>query len=207
MDIQDKKESLIRHLVASGYLKTPRIIDAFRKVPREMFVPEEYKTYAYSDEPLPIGRGQTISAPHMVAIMTELLEPTNNDKILEIGTGSGYQAAILSLLAGRIYTIELDKHLADTAKSKLRSLGYTNVEVFNGDGSRGLPEKAPFDKIIVTCGSDRIYPAWTEQLKEGGTIIAPLGSLHHQTLTKSIKKNGKLRTQRLMGVAFVPLRH
>lgn len=209
MDIQDKKESLIRHLVASGYLKTPRIIDAFRKVPREMFVPEEYKTYAYSDEPLPIGRGQTISAPHMVAIMTELLEPTNNDKILEIGTGSGYQTAILSYILknGEVFSIEYDEVLGERAKQILKELGFSNVFIKIGDGYFGWEEKAPFDGIIITCATPEIPPPLIEQLKEGGRIVAPVGDLRWaQSLIKVTKVDGRLISEDHGGCVFVPMR-
>ncbi len=206
MELCDKKEFLIQSLVSRGYLRSRDVIEAFRKVNREDFIPGEYRRFAYEDEPLPIGEGQTISAPHMVAIMTELLEPRKSDKVFEVGTGSGYQAAILSLLVKEIVTIELDRTLYERAKKLLS--GYANIKVFHGDGSKGIPEESPFDKIIVTCGSDRIYSAWKEQLKEGGMLVVPLNEGYgYQKLAVARKSKGILRVRRLMDVAFVPLRH
>ncbi|RKY00708.1 MAG: protein-L-isoaspartate O-methyltransferase [Spirochaetes bacterium] len=207
MDLLNKKKNLIDLLTKEGYLKTKSIINAFWKVPREWFVPEEYREYAYVDEPLPIRRGQTISAPHMVALMTELIEPRKTDVVLEIGAGSGYQAAVLSLLVKKVYTIEVEEELVKFAKENLKRFGCKNVEVIRGDGSRGLPEKAPFDKILVTCAADKIYPAWKEQLKNYGIIVLPLGQGFFQKLVIGRKRKGKLEVRELMDVAFVPLRH
>jgi protein-L-isoaspartate(D-aspartate) O-methyltransferase len=160
MDLDDKKRMLIRDLKRQGYLKTPGVIRAFTDVPREGFVKPEDREHAYIDEPLHIGSGQTISAPHMVAIMTELLEPRRTDTVLEIGSGSGYQAAILSRLVKRVFSAELVPALVSLARRNLRGAGVSNVEVIQGDGSLGWPEHAPYEKIIVTCGTDKLYPAW-----------------------------------------------
>jgi protein-L-isoaspartate(D-aspartate) O-methyltransferase len=201
----DKKD-LIESLKRSGYLRTPRIIRAFMGTNREGFLPREQKPYAYIDQPLPIGAGQTISAPHMVAIMTELLDPRSSDKVLEVGGGSGYQAAILSGLVRRIYSIELDPNLATFAEMNLMRAGIRNVAVIHGDGSRGYPEKKPYDKIIVTCATPEIFGAWTEQLKEGGLLLAPVGGGFQQELVR-IRKTGRgLRKENHGGCVFVPLR-
>jgi protein-L-isoaspartate(D-aspartate) O-methyltransferase len=208
MVIHDKKESLIKDLAEKGYLLSERVIGAFRETPREDFVPESLRNVAYLDEPLPIAGGQTVSAPHMVAIMTELLKPKKNDTVLEIGSGSGYQAAVLSRLVKQVYTIELEPELVRFSKENLRKAGIKNVELFAGDGSLGLPRRAPFNKIIVTCASDEIYPAWIDQLKGGGLILVPIKKgFYSQNLVRGKKQKGKLITRELMGVVFVPLRH
>jgi protein-L-isoaspartate(D-aspartate) O-methyltransferase len=208
MVIHDKKESLIKYLVEQGHLLSERVTEAFRETPREAFLPESLRDVAYSDEPLPIGSGQTVSAPHMVAIMTELLKPKKNDTVLEVGSGCGYQAAILSRLVKQVYTIELEPELVKFSKENLRKAGIKNVEVLKGDGSKGLSRKAPFNKIIVTCASDEIYPAWVNQLKGGGLILVPIKKgFYSQTLVLGKKQRGKLITRELMGVVFVPLRH
>ncbi len=201
------KDELIASLRREGFLKTRRVINAFMSVSREMFLPKDIRKHAYADQPLPIGRGQTISAPHMVAVMTELLDPEKGDRVLEVGAGSGYQAAILSRLVKHVYTVELEKELADFARNNLERAGIKNVEVVQGDGSRGLPRKAPFDRIIITCAVDDIPGALLEQLKEGGIIVAPVGPYYRQTLISGIKKRGGLRTTRHFPCIFVPLRH
>jgi protein-L-isoaspartate(D-aspartate) O-methyltransferase len=206
-EFKEKREQLVRHLVAQGYLKTSEVIKAFRMVPRHLFVPEKYKNYAYVDEPISIGYGQTISAPHMVAVMTELLKPEKSDKVFEVGTGSGYQAAILSRLVKMVYTIEFDAHLTRFASANLERAGYKNVKVMTGDGSMGYKEQAPYDKIIITCATPEIPKLLVEQLKPEGIIIAPVGSSFSQTLTLGIKKHGKLKEKHYFGCIFVPLRH
>jgi len=198
---------LVEDLREEGYLRDPGVIRAFMGVPREGFVRPEDRPHAYSDQPLHIGSGQTISAPHMVAIMTELLKPGKADGVLEVGAGSGYQAAIISRLVRRVYTVELEAELVRLARENLKGAGIRNVEVIQGDGSLGLPEKAPFEKIIVTCATDRIYPAWEEQLREGGILVAPVGSGYYQELTLATKKGGRIRTREVLSCVFVPLRH
>jgi len=207
-ELDQRKESLIAHLKQEGYLKSPAVESAFRRIPRENFLPKELEASAYSDHPLPIGSGQTISAPHMVAIMTELLQPAKTDKVLEIGAGSGYQAAILSPLVKKIFTIEFFPELASLAKRNLSRTKITNVEVIPGDGSKGYPQKAPFDKIIVTCSiPQEIFNSLGKQLKEGGILVAPVGEAYGiQMLTTGRKTGGKLKTREYFGCVFVPLR-
>jgi protein-L-isoaspartate(D-aspartate) O-methyltransferase len=201
-----EREDMVRwHLEARG-IKDPRVLDAFRKVPRHEFVPRSFERDAYSDHPLPISEGQTISQPYMVAIMTELLTLTGNEKILEIGTGSGYQAAILSLLAKKVYSIEIVEPLAKKAAELLRRHGYDNVHVRSGDGYAGLPEHAPFDAIIITCAPPYLPEPLQGQLAEGGKIIVPLGAEGQmQMLTVYEKKEGKIVKKEEGGCFFVPM--
>ena len=208
MDIQNQKENLISHLKSEGYIQSKRVEQAFRKIPRENFLPKEMGPYAYSDHPLPIGSSQTISAPHMVAIMTELLQPAKTDKVLEIGAGSGYQAGILSPLVRKIYTIEFYPELASLAKKNLSRTKIKNVDVIPADGSKGLPEKAPYDKIIVTCSiPEQVFHSLAKQLKEGGIIVAPVGEAYGiQMLTTGRKAKGRLETKEYFPCVFVPLR-
>jgi protein-L-isoaspartate(D-aspartate) O-methyltransferase len=201
------RNDLIKMLMAEKLLRSRRVIKAFEDVPRENFLPDSLKGLAYSDTPLPIPGGQTISAPHMVAVMSEYLDVKANHKILEIGTGSGYQAAILSRMAlrGKVYTLEVVLELTDFAKKNLA--GYKNVRVFSGDGSIGLPEYALYDRIIATAGCPGIPRPWMDQLKEGGKIVAPVGGMHEQRLVLIEKKNGKiLETDLNFPCVFVPLR-
>jgi protein-L-isoaspartate(D-aspartate) O-methyltransferase len=208
MSHSGEKESLIAHLKAEGYLKTKLVESAFRKIPRENFLPKDLKPHAYSDHPLPIGSGQTISAPHMVAIMTELLETKKTDKVLEIGAGSGYQAGILSPLVRKIYTVEFYPELASQAKKNLSRTKITNVEVIPRDGSKGLPEHAPYDKIIVTCSIPQdTFDLLGKQLKKEGIIVAPVGEAYGiQMLTTGRKTKGRLETKEYFPCVFVPLR-
>lgn len=207
MDLADKKEMLIRNLIEEGYLKSPGVISAFREIPREGFVGDSWRDYAYSDQPLDIGSGQTISAPHMVAIMTELIKPEKSHLVLEIGAGSGYQAAILSRLVKKVYSIELEHELAGLARENLKRAGIRNVEVIQGDGSLGIPGKSPFDRIVVTCGSDKVYPAWREQAREGGIILSPVDEGDHQRLMILRKGKGGFSAKKGLSCVFVPLRH
>ena len=197
---------MIGHLRNEGYLKTPKVIEAFRSVPRELFVPEELRRNAYDDYPLPIGGGQTISAPHMVAIMTELMEPKKGDKVLEIGTGSGWQAAVLSRLVRKVYSVELESQLVDFARANLRKAGITNVEVIRGDGSKGHAKSAPYDKIIVTCACHEVPKALFGQLKVGGILLAPVRGSWFQELKLYRKTKTGMEEENHGGVVFVPLR-
>jgi len=183
----------------------PRILQAFEKVPRHQFVPPSQRSAAYRDFPLPIGAGQTISQPYIVALMTDILNPLSTDKVLEIGTGSGYQTAILAELAQEVYSIERIPHLTERTGKLLKTLGYTQVHIYTGDGSKGLPDYAPFDRIIVTACSDHMFPAWQEQLREGGRIVLPLGDSNHQELMEGKKLAGTIQTRSHGGVVFVPL--
>ncbi len=183
-----------------------RVLRALELVPRERFVADGQADIAYADQALPISCGQTISQPYVVAAMTEALgiEPTHN--VLEIGTGSGYQAAILAHLAGKVVSIERYKTLADVARERLKALGLDNVTVIAGDGALGVSEFAPFDRIIVTAAAPEIPPAWQEQLKEGGILVVPIGPASGvQTLAKLTKRGSEWAREELMAVRFVPL--
>ena len=184
------------------------VINALKKVDRSKFVPEKLEQEAFGDTPLPIGHGQTISQPYIVALMTEVLDVKTSDKVLEIGTGSGYQAAVLAELAQQIYTIEIVSELAQQATAKLETLGYKNVEVRDGDGWFGWPEKGPFDKIIVTATAEEIPPDLIEQLKPGGLLVMPVGEwTGAQTLTLLSKSEDgeSFTTKSILPVRFVPL--
>jgi protein-L-isoaspartate(D-aspartate) O-methyltransferase len=203
-DFKVMREKMVETQIKARGVKDPRVLSALLKVERHRFVPEKYVDSAYSDQPLPIGEGQTISQPYIVALMTELLELKGNEKVLEVGTGSGYQAAILAELAKEVYTIEIIEPLASMAKKRLLELGYQNVVVKAGDGYLGWPEAAPFDAIIVTAAPDHIPKPLIEQLKEGGRIVVPVGT-YTQELKKIIKRSGKIETIDVIPVLFVPM--
>ena len=193
-----------RQLRARG-IDDPRTLRAMAKVPRERFVPNELTARAYEDNPLPIGFGQTISQPYIVAFMTQELRSKPTDRVLEIGTGSGYQAAVLSELVAQVYTIEIVRPLAQRAAVVLEALGYKNVLVKGGDGYKGWPEHAPFDSIIVTAAPDHVPQPLIEQLKEGGRLIIPVGKSHAQRLYTYEKRGGQLKETGVIPVKFVPL--
>ncbi len=205
-EFSDQREMMVVELVKQGYLKTEKIIKIFNETPRHIFVREEDKNFAYADYPMPILAGQTISAPHMVAIMTELLETKAKDKVLEIGAGSGYQAAILSRLVKKIYSIEVDSELVTFAKANLSRAKIRNVEVIQEDGSRGYEKAKPYDKIIVTCATPEIFGPWIKQLKTNGVLLAPVGGGFYQELVKIRKTKKGLEKRNYGGCAFVPLR-
>jgi protein-L-isoaspartate(D-aspartate) O-methyltransferase len=188
-------------------IRDARVLKVMGEVPRHLFVDKRQRDRAYADHPLPIGEGQTISQPYVVALMTEALKLKPADRVLEIGTGSGYQAAVLAGIVKEVYTIEIRKALADSAATRLRELGYRNVAVKYADGYLGWPEHAPFDAIIITASANHIPPPLVKQLKEGGNLIIPLGStVFYQTLTLvTKKKGGKLSVEQLGPVAFVPM--
>lgn len=202
----EEEVALTRHLIGKDALN-PKVLDAMRKIPRDRFVPPESKAYAYGNGPLPIGYGQTISQPYIVALMTDLLDPKPDDVVLEIGTGSCYQAAVLSLLVKRVYTMEIIPELAEQAEERLKRLGYRNVEVRAGDGHYGWPEHAPYDGIIVTAAAPYVPEPLLAQLKPGGRMVIPVGSdHHHQELMLVVKdERGQIETRSVLGVAFVPL--
>jgi protein-L-isoaspartate(D-aspartate) O-methyltransferase len=183
----------------------PRVLRAMAKVPRENFVPKELLARAYEDGPLPIGFGQTISQPFIVALMTQTLKPKATDRILEIGTGSGYQAAVLAELVAEVYSIEIVRPLAQRAATVLNAYGYKNVLVKGGDGYKGWPEHAPFDAIIVTAAPDHVPQPLVEQLKEGGRMIIPVGKTFAQRLYLLEKHEGKVKQTAVIPVKFVPL--
>lgn len=184
-----------------------RVLQAFAEVPRHAFLPEVLLPAAYANRPLPIGHEQTISQPYIVALMTDLLDPAPEDTILEIGTGSGYQAAVLAKLAKRVYSLEIVPELAGPARERLQRLGYGNVEVRQGDGHAGWPEHAPYDGVIVTAAAPDIPPALIEQLKPGGRLIIPLGSRYSGQELRLIEKNrhGETSQKSILPVIFVPL--
>jgi protein-L-isoaspartate(D-aspartate) O-methyltransferase len=186
-------------------VKNPRVLAAMGAVPRHEFVPEAQRRVAYEDFPLSIGYGQTISQPYIVAFMTEQLDPQPTHRVLEVGTGSGYQAAVLAMLVAQVYTIEIVEPLARRAEADLKRLGFTNVTVRAGDGYQGWAEAAPFDAVIVTCAPERIPQPLIDQLKEGGRMIIPVGELHDQALYLLEKRGGVVRQQSVLPVRFVPM--
>jgi protein-L-isoaspartate(D-aspartate) O-methyltransferase len=194
-----------RQIVSRG-VSNPLVVDAMFSVPRHRFVPPEFIVDAYADHPLPIGYGQTISQPYIVALMSEMLDPQPTDVVLEVGTGSGYQAAVLAVIVDRVYTVEIIPELAESASLRLQDLGYDNIVVANRDGYYGWSEYGPFDKIIVTAAPDHIPPILVEQLKEGGRMAIPVGPQGiGQTLWLVEKVGGDIKTTSYGGVRFVPL--
>lgn len=185
----------------------PRVMAAMAQVPRHAFVPEYEQVYAYANGPLPIGHGQTISQPYIVALMTDLLECGEDDRVLEIGTGSGYQAAVLSRVVGQVFSVEIIPALAERAAERLARLGYGNVTTLRADGYRGWPEHAPYDGILVTAAAPAVPPPLVEQLGEGARLIIPVGHQygHQELLMLEKRRGGTMRTTNVLGVAFVPL--
>lgn len=186
-------------------IEDARVLQAMAEIPRHEFLPARYRELAYSDQPVSIGGGQTISQPYVVALMTELLDLQGGERVLEIGTGSGYQAAVLSKLAREVYSIEIDPELAASAEQRLEQLGFENVRVRAGDGSYGWPEAAPFDAIIITAAAPRIPPRLAAQLREGGVLVLPLERTGRQELVVATKEAGELRLRSLGEVRFVPM--
>jgi protein-L-isoaspartate(D-aspartate) O-methyltransferase len=191
--------------IAARGIRAERVLDAMRSVPRHLFVPLESRHSAYMDGPLSIGQGQTISQPYIVALMTEALELRGHERVLEIGTGSGYQAAILSQLASHVYTVERIPELASRAQDLFRQLGYDNISMHVGDGTLGWLEHAPYEAIIVTAAAPEIPRPLTDQLAEGGRLVAPIGGSWSQSLVRVRKQRAHLQRQELTSVAFVPL--
>jgi protein-L-isoaspartate(D-aspartate) O-methyltransferase len=189
-------------------IRDEQVLAVMGRVPRHEFVPEEIRHLAYQDGPLPIGQGQTISQPYIVAFMTEAIKPQAGQRVLEIGTGSGYQAAVLAELVKEVYTIELLPELAKQAAARLKRLGYRNVHVRAGDGYKGWPEAAPFDAIVVTCGAEHVPEPLFEQLRPGGTMVIPVGEAHGDQVLRVITKGakGERTTRDVLPVRFVPLR-
>jgi protein-L-isoaspartate(D-aspartate) O-methyltransferase len=199
------REWMVETQIIERGIKDKRVIEAMRKVPRHLFVPEDIMENAYDDRALPIGYGQTISQPYIVALMTELLELKGDEKVLEIGTGSGYQAAVLAELTKEVHTIERIQILAEEAKKKFEKLGYKNIKIYIKDGTEGIHEEAPFDRIIITAATPKLPEPLVQQLKEEGLIVAPVGEKYSQYMLKAKKKYGKLETRYFIPVAFVPL--
>lgn len=202
-----KRREMVTGQIAGRGVRDQRVLSAMRKVPRHAFVPEAVRRYAYEDQPLPIGHRQTISQPYIVAIMTELLAAGKGDTVLEIGTGSGYQAAVLAELVRHVYTIEIVPELAKSASAALGQLGYQNVTVRQGDGYKGWPEKAPFDRIILTAAPPEIPQALIDQLRPGGKLVAPVGgsSWSQELVVLNKDASGKLARKTIFPVVFVPM--
>jgi protein-L-isoaspartate(D-aspartate) O-methyltransferase len=201
------REAMVRDQIESRGVRNTEVLSAMRTVPRHLFIPAPQRPFAYSDRPLPIGKGQTISQPYIVALMTELLQPKKTDRVLEIGTGSGYQAAVLSLCVREVYSIELEPELAKEAAGRLRELGYANVKSKQGDGYAGWPERAPFDKIVLTAAPLEIPARLVDQLAPGGILVAPEGGRMGQDLVVITKdRNGKASRRSIIPVMFVPMR-
>jgi protein-L-isoaspartate(D-aspartate) O-methyltransferase len=199
-----EREQMVKGQIAARGVRNNRVLTAMRKVPRHLFVPSGRQSQAYGDWPLPIGYGQTISQPYVVAFMTEALDLKAEDRVLEIGTGSGYQAAVLAEIAKEVYTIEIVKPLGRKAADRLSQLGYTNVNVRIGDGYRGWPEQAPFDAIMVTAAPEHIPQPLIEQLRPGGRLVLPVGKWH-QELVRIRRTPKGVEKETLLPVRFVPM--
>jgi protein-L-isoaspartate(D-aspartate) O-methyltransferase len=204
-ELAGRRRAMVEEQIRGRGVGSPRLLEALLTVPRHKFVPEESIGAAYADQPVPIGEGQTISQPYMVAVMTEALELTGTERVLEVGTGSGYQAAVLSLLAREIYSVESHAALAVAARRRLARLGYRNVYVHAGDGTLGLPEFALFDAIVVTAAAPKIPPPLLEQLAEGGRMVIPVGQSENQELLQVRKVGGETTSRVLHYCRFVPL--
>jgi protein-L-isoaspartate(D-aspartate) O-methyltransferase len=204
IDWQRERARMVDEQIRARDIRSPRVLDAMRAVPRHLFVPDPQRRDAYGDYPLPIGHDQTISQPYIVAFMTEALEVGAGDRVLEIGTGSGYQAAVLSTLAKDVYTIEIVAPLADRARETLASLGYRNVHVRSGNGYLGWPEHAPFDRIMVTAAPDEVPPVLVQQLKVGGLMAIPVGTISQELRVMRRTATG-MDTLRTLPVRFVPM--
>ena len=204
-DFTAQRQRMIEQQLKPRGIKDERVLSAMGKVPREEFVPGEGRVDAYQDGPLPIGNNQTISQPYIVAFMTEQLRPKPSDRVLEIGSGSGYQAAILAELVSDVYTIEIVEPLAKSADATLQRLGYKNVHIRVGDGYKGWLEEAPFDAIIVTCAPEKVPQPLVDQLKNGGRMVIPVGERFAQQLYLLEKQNGQLKESATLPVRFVPM--
>ncbi len=205
-DYAESRARMVREQLAARGIRDARVLEAMGRVPRHELVPDGERADAYDDNPLPIGAGQTISQPYIVAAMSEAAALTGSERVLEVGTGSGYQAAVLSELAREVYTIEIEAALAARAKADLERLGCTNVHTRTGDGYRGWPEVAPFEAILVTAAPDHVPPALLEQLAPGGRLVIPVGPSFDQELWLYTKTDRGIERKRLMPVRFVPLR-
>lgn len=206
-DMATAREIMIERDLKGRGITNTAVLKAMHDVPRHEFVPDEFRHIAYQDSPLPIGEGQTISQPYIVAAMTELLDPKPDDVVFEVGTGSGYQAAVLAELVRHVYTVEIVPELGEEATARLDELGYTNITVRVGDGYAGWPAHAPFDGIIVTCGAEDIPPPLIEQLKPGGVMVIPVGpnNLSQELLVVEKGEDGQVSMRSVMGVRFVPM--
>lgn len=201
-----QRQRMVVEQISRRGLNEPRLLSAMQTVPRHLFVPPEYCLSAYEDGPLPIGFGQTISQPYIVALMTNLLQLQGNERVLEVGTGSGYQAAILGKMAQEVHTIELLPELAESAAKRLAKLGMANVHIHVGDGSLGWPDNAPYAGILVAAAAPQAPPALLEQLADGGRLVIPVGGQGFQELEVWERKGGRYEASSVLSVAFVPLR-
>lgn len=203
----DLRRDMVEHQILKRGVTAPGVLDAMEEVPRHQFVPDDLRDRAYVDSPLAIGSGQTISQPYVVALMTSLLELDGDEKVLEIGTGSGYQAAVLSRLAMDVFTVEIRESLGRRAEQTIAALGYTNVHIRIGDGYQGWPEEAPFDGIIVTAAAEHLPPPLLQQLKPGGKLVIPVGEEHgyQELLLVEVDDAGEVRKKSVLPVRFVPL--
>jgi protein-L-isoaspartate(D-aspartate) O-methyltransferase len=201
---EKNRNAMIDEQIKKRGVSDPHVLDAMGKINRHLFVPEQYRSMAYSDHPLPIGHAQTISQPYIVAFMSELLKVKKTDRVLEIGTGSGYQAAVLGEIVKEVYSIEIIEKLGKRSAALLNKLGYTNIFTRIGDGYQGWPEKAPFDKIIVTAAPPEIPPALIEQLKPGGLMIVPVGTTYQELILIEKTQEG-IKKKSVLPVRFVPM--
>jgi protein-L-isoaspartate(D-aspartate) O-methyltransferase len=204
-DFAAERQQMVQRQLMTRGINDARVLGAMGKVPREEFVTAESRVASYEDGPLPIGYGQTISQPYIVAFMTEQLRPKPSDRVLEVGTGSGYQAAVLAELVAEVYSIEIVGPLAKNAEATLQRLGYKNVHLKTGDGYKGWPEAGPFDAIIVTCAPDKVPQPLVDQLNDGGRMVIPVGDRFAQQLYLLEKKNGQLKQSATLPVRFVPM--
>jgi protein-L-isoaspartate(D-aspartate) O-methyltransferase len=199
------REAMVENQIIARGITDTRVLAAMRSIPRHAFVPEKFASEAYDDHPLPVGAGQTISQPYIVALMTSRLLLSGKEKVLEIGTGSGYQAAILAMLAGEVHSVERIPELAESAQKTLKELGIKNVFVYTADGSLGWPDAAPYDRIIVTAAAPAVPKELTEQLKQGGRLIIPVGERWNQMLEEWERTDAGLEKRDVLPVVFVPL--
>ena len=205
-DLSKDRSEMVESQIKRRGINNERVLQAFRSIPRHLFVPEEYQTDAYADHPLPIGNGQTISQPYIVALMTSNLKLTGNEKVLEIGTGSGYQTAILANLAKEVHSVERISELSDLAERNLLVFGMDNIHLHVGDGSLGWPDTAPYDSILITAAAPEIPEIILEQLKTNGRIVGPVGGRWRQMLEVWVKEKKRIKKEKILPVVFVPLR-
>jgi protein-L-isoaspartate(D-aspartate) O-methyltransferase len=205
IDFTDARERMVTDQLIPRGINDEHVLSAMRTIPRHVFIPNDLHYLAYADAPLPIGHRQTISQPYIVALMTQLLRLKGEERVLEIGTGSGYQAAILSHIAAQVYTVERISELAETASQVFEKLGLSNIKIFERDGSAGLPEYAPFDAIMVTAAAPKVPSPLKEQLDEGGRLVLPVGSRDGQILERWRKSGTEMEREHIAPVAFVPL--
>jgi protein-L-isoaspartate(D-aspartate) O-methyltransferase len=203
--IEQQRQQMVRHQLRARDITDARVLSAMATVPRHLFVPADLQSLAYQDTPLPIGHQQTISQPYIVALMSQLLSVKSGDRVLEIGTGSGYQAAVLAEMGVRVFSIEIIPELGQQAMQTLQPLGYENIRLKIGDGYQGWPEHAPFDAIIVTCAPTQVPQPLQNQLAEGGRMVIPVGKKYHQRLLLLTKTSGMIKAQKVVDVRFVPM--